>query len=217
MITRSRDARTSAIWTLSFIMILGGCASQHGASTSGDQSTSTKGNQGLTGGVETVHEDRVVSKETAPSDMGSQEPSGEYASNAQTSPSDSQTLPASASKANASPSFESNVALEDIYFDFDQFVIRGNALAVLNGNAASLRQAPSRIVTIEGHCDERGTQAYNLVLGEKRASAAKDYLKQMGIPASQLHTMSYGEMRPLCQEHNERCWQQNRRAHFVLQ
>jgi peptidoglycan-associated lipoprotein len=70
---------------------------------------------------------------------------------------------------------------------------------------------------IEGHCDERGTLAYNLVLGEKRAKATKRYLEDLGIPASRLITTSYGKEKPFCKDHNEGCWSKNRRAHFVVQ
>ena len=107
--------------------------------------------------------------------------------------------------------------LGDIFFDFDQFQIRPDAMPVLDANAGWLRSNGSKAVLIEGHCDERGTLAYNLVLGEKRARAAKKYLQDSGVPASQLQIISYGETRPSCQRQNENCYQQNRRAHFVTQ
>ena len=105
--------------------------------------------------------------------------------------------------------------LDDVFFDFDQFVIRGDALPVMEANAAWIRRNAGKTIVIEGHCDERGTLAYNLVLGEKRARAAKRYLEDLGIPPRGLKTTSYGEVRPLCKEQNERCYQLNRRAHFV--
>jgi peptidoglycan-associated lipoprotein len=107
--------------------------------------------------------------------------------------------------------------LGDIFFDFDQFQIRPDAMPVLDANAGWLRSRGSKAVLIEGHCDERGTLAYNLVLGEKRARAAKKYLQDLGVPASQLQITSYGETRPFCKQQNENCYQQNRRAHFVTQ
>jgi peptidoglycan-associated lipoprotein len=106
--------------------------------------------------------------------------------------------------------------LADIFFDFDQFVIRGDAQPVMGANAAWIRSTPGKSVLIEGHCDERGTQAYNLVLGEKRARSAKRYLEDLGVPASRLKTTSFGEMRPFCKERDEHCYQLNRRAHFVV-
>jgi peptidoglycan-associated lipoprotein len=88
-------------------------------------------------------------------------------------------------------------------------------MPVLDANTGWLRANGSRTVLIEGHCDERGTIAYNLVLGEKRARAAKKYLQDLGVQASQLQITSYGETRPFCKQQNEDCYQQNRRAHFV--
>jgi len=105
--------------------------------------------------------------------------------------------------------------LGDVFFDFDQFVIRGDALPVMESNAEWIRRNADKTIVIEGHCDERGTMAYNLVLGEKRARAAKRYLEDLGIPPRGLKTTSYGEVRPLCKEQNEHCYQLNRRAHFV--
>jgi peptidoglycan-associated lipoprotein len=86
---------------------------------------------------------------------------------------------------------------------------------VLDVNAGWLRANGNKTVLIEGHCDERGTLAYNLVLGEKRARSAKKYLLDMGVQVSQLQITSYGETRPFCKQANEDCYQQNRRAHFV--
>jgi peptidoglycan-associated lipoprotein len=107
--------------------------------------------------------------------------------------------------------------LGDIFFDFDQFQLRRDALPVLDANVSWLREHGSKTAIIEGHCDERGTLAYNLVLGEKRARSAKKYLQDLGVPASQLQIISYGETRPFCKQQNENCYQQNRRAHFVTQ
>ena len=104
--------------------------------------------------------------------------------------------------------------LADIFFDFDRFAIRRDAQLVLEGDAAILKVKPFDPVVIEGHCDERGTSAYNLVLGERRAQAASRYLQDLGVAASQIQIISYGEERPFCVEHSEACWQSNRRAHF---
>ncbi|HJT20578.1 MAG TPA: OmpA family protein, partial [Nitrospira sp.] len=107
--------------------------------------------------------------------------------------------------------------LGDVFFDFDRYTIRNDAQPVLESNAAWIKDSGAKTIVIEGHCDERGTQAYNLVLGEKRAKATQRYLHDLGIPLSRLKTVSYGEMRPFCKEHSEDCYQSNRRAHFVPQ
>ena len=106
-------------------------------------------------------------------------------------------------------------SLVDVFFDFDQHAIRGDAQSILSADAAWINGKPGQTIVIEGHCDERGTQAYNLVLGDKRARAVKRYLVDLGVSASRLKTTSYGELRPFCKEREETCYQQNRRAHFV--
>lgn len=105
--------------------------------------------------------------------------------------------------------------LGDVFFEYDSFQINKDAMPTLDSNARWLRANGSKTALIEGHCDERGTLAYNLVLGEKRARAAKKYLQDLGVPGSQLQITSYGETRPFCEQQNEECYQQNRRAHFV--
>jgi len=105
--------------------------------------------------------------------------------------------------------------LSDIFFDFDRFVIRDDARSSLEANAALLNTQSGGKILIEGHCDERGTGAYNLVLGERRAQAAAQYLRELGVPSSTVQIRSYGKERPFCTEHSEACWQSNRRAHFA--
>jgi peptidoglycan-associated lipoprotein len=107
-------------------------------------------------------------------------------------------------------------ALRNIFFDFDAYDIRPGEAAILDANVDWLRSNPNYLVLIEGHCDERGTNEYNIALGEHRARAAMNYLVAHGIPASRLTTFSYGEERPLCTEHTEACWASNRRAHFLI-
>jgi len=106
--------------------------------------------------------------------------------------------------------------LVDVYFDFDRFLIRSDARAVLEANARRLKAENSRKLLIEGHCDERGTVDYNLVLGERRAQAVKQYLQDLGVRSSQIQITSYGKEKSFCIDHSEACWQSNRRAHFVL-
>jgi peptidoglycan-associated lipoprotein len=110
--------------------------------------------------------------------------------------------------------FEQNV--KDAYYDLDKSDLREDARAALTKDAEFLRSYPQAKVSIEGHCDERGSTEYNLGLGQRRAEAAKNYLISLGIPADRMETTSWGKERPFCTEHDESCWQQNRRAHFVL-
>jgi peptidoglycan-associated lipoprotein len=114
------------------------------------------------------------------------------------------------------PSMPVDTALADVYFDFDRFVVRRDAQALLETNARMLKNKDGWNLLIEGHCDERGTADYNLVLGERRAQSIKKYLTELGIPDSKLKIVSYGKEKPFCIEHSDDCWQQNRRAHFVL-
>jgi peptidoglycan-associated lipoprotein len=107
--------------------------------------------------------------------------------------------------------------LEDVFFDFDQIEIRRDAIPLLEQNAkVLLKRYANREVLIEGHCDERGTEDYNLILGERRARAAKNYLVDLGVSASQLRVLSLGKTQPFCLQRTMACFQQNRRAHFVL-
>jgi peptidoglycan-associated lipoprotein len=105
--------------------------------------------------------------------------------------------------------------LSDVYFDFDSYDIREDARPVLAEVARTLKGGDKLIV--EGYCDDRGTDEYNLALGDRRATAVKKYLAALGIPASSIEVISYGEERGVCQEQTEECWARNRRGHFVLQ
>jgi len=108
--------------------------------------------------------------------------------------------------------------VQDAYFDYDSGEIRPDASAVLAHDSdvlkALLADFPTAVIVIEGHCDERGSAEYNLGLGDHRADAAKGFLVSQGVPAARLQTASYGKSRPQCDEHNEECWQMNRRVHF---
>ncbi len=112
---------------------------------------------------------------------------------------------------------QSRLEESDIYFSFDSAALSPQAQNILRQKGEWLRQYSNSIVVIEGHCDERGTNEYNLALGDRRAQSAKNFLMNLGIPASRLITISYGEERPLNPGHTEMAWAQNRRAHFVVQ
>ncbi len=109
--------------------------------------------------------------------------------------------------------------IEDAYFDYDKASLRPDAMKALQADSNELRdiivQYPDYTLTIEGHCDERGSAEYNMALGDRRAVAAKNYLVQVGIPDAQLSVVSYGKEHPICSEHDEACWQKNRRIHII--
>jgi peptidoglycan-associated lipoprotein len=111
--------------------------------------------------------------------------------------------------------FESRL-LKDIHFDFDKYDILPEDAQILKENAALLMNYPKVKIQVEGHCDERGTNEYNLALGERRANAAKKYLVSLGISADRISSISYGEEKPLDTGHNEEAWAKNRRGHFVI-
>jgi peptidoglycan-associated lipoprotein len=106
--------------------------------------------------------------------------------------------------------------LKDVFFDFDKSTIRDDARSPLHEDLQWLNANQAARVTIEGHCDERGTSEYNLALGERRAKAAGDYLKAAGIDAGRIKIVSFGKERPFAMGHDEAAWQLNRRAHFVV-
>lgn len=109
--------------------------------------------------------------------------------------------------------------IEDAYFDYDKHSLRPDAIQALQADSTELRDIlknyPDYKLTIEGHCDERGSAEYNLALGDARARAAKDYLVQVGIPDGQMAVLSYGKEKQVCQDHTESCWQKNRRIHII--
>lgn len=106
--------------------------------------------------------------------------------------------------------------LGDVFFDLDQSNIRDDARAALTANATWLKRWSGTRISIEGHCDERGTAEYNLGLGERRANAVKTYLVELGVPADRIVVVSKGKESPFCTDSNESCWQQNRRGHFII-
>lgn len=114
---------------------------------------------------------------------------------------------------------ESLARLEDALFDYDKSTIRPDASSALKDDVTVIRDIlanyPSQKLLIEGHCDERGSEEYNMALGDRRAKSAQDFLLSMGIPQTQLTIISYGKDRPVCTDKDEACWQKNRRAHVT--
>lgn len=103
---------------------------------------------------------------------------------------------------------------EDIHFDFDKYVLTPQSMMILDDKAAYLREHPRVRVLVEGHADDRGSNEYNLALGDRRANSAKNYLVKSGVAESRITTISYGEEQPLCMQQSESCWYRNRRGHF---
>lgn len=106
--------------------------------------------------------------------------------------------------------------LHDVFFGYDQWTLSGEGMEALNHDAAYLKDHPGTVLKIEGHCDERGTSDYNMVLGDKRAKAARNYLTEVGVNSKQVVIVSYGKERPFCFDRDESCYQQNRRDHMLL-
>jgi peptidoglycan-associated lipoprotein len=110
--------------------------------------------------------------------------------------------------------YTDNAELQDIHFDFDRYELRDADRRTLDRHATWMQAHPGTLLLVEGHCDERGTAEYNIGLGDRRARATASYLGSRGVATDRITIVSYGEERPVCQEHNEACWSQNRRAHF---
>jgi peptidoglycan-associated lipoprotein len=106
--------------------------------------------------------------------------------------------------------------LKDVYFDFNEATLRDDARTSLATDAQWLERNPSIQILIEGHCDDRGTEAYNLSLGDRRANAAREYLASLGVDGSRVKTVSYGKERPFCDQDTEPCWRENRRDHVLV-
>jgi peptidoglycan-associated lipoprotein len=125
------------------------------------------------------------------------------------------SAPASSIVPGSAEDFRVNVG-DTVFFNLDEHTIRPDAQAVLQKQAAWLKQYPQVKLLVEGHCDERGTREYNLALGDRRAYAVKEFLSSLGVDAARLQTKSYGKERPTCAESDDSCWQQNRRGYSVI-
>jgi peptidoglycan-associated lipoprotein len=106
--------------------------------------------------------------------------------------------------------------LGDVFFDLDESTIRDDARPILQRNADWMKRWTSTQITLEGHCDSRGSSEYNLALGNRRAAAVRDYLVNLGVPSNRVTLISKGKEQPFCSEQAESCWQQNRRGHFII-
>jgi peptidoglycan-associated lipoprotein len=222
---RKKQMAKYAILALSLLLTIG-CSAFHGMSV-------------VSHGDETVGLEEAVSENgsvpaSAPPMVGSASPQFEQEEKKLTSPVLPTTKPVPiispppvSSSANGSigeeilaQSAEDSTlpwTLQDVFFDFDQMAIRRDAFPILEQNAkVILKRYANRHVLIQGHCDERGTEAYNFILGERRATAVKNYLVNLGVAASQLRVLSLGKSQPFCPQRTISCFRLNRRAHFVL-
>ncbi len=141
--------------------------------------------------------------------------SGDMAALSVMEPTAKECPPVAPKKADSAPEMEQFIN-EDIHFNYDSAALSDEAQEILKRKAAWLRENSEKYVTIEGHCDERGTNEYNLALGDRRAQSAKAFLTDIGISKDRLSTISYGEERPLDSAGNESAWSKNRRAHFLV-
>jgi peptidoglycan-associated lipoprotein len=106
--------------------------------------------------------------------------------------------------------------LGEVFFDLDESSVRDDARPILQRNADWMKRWTSTQVTVEGHCDSRGSSEYNLALGTRRATSVRDYLVNLGVPANRITVVTKGKEQPVCTEENDSCWQQNRRGHFII-
>lgn len=192
---------------LGLLIILIGCSSQKTTTATQDQSSlpsqEQKGSSASVAEAMSKPMEEVRVTETGVPPESTRKPSSGVSEQQEVSP------------VLASPSSQAD-SLGDAFFAYDRFALGNDTRATIEANARLLRIRKSVKVLIEGYCDERGTAAYNLILGEKRAKAAKRYLQDLGVASLDIQVTSYGKERPFCTEHREACWQQNRRAHFVV-
>jgi peptidoglycan-associated lipoprotein len=143
-------------------------------------------------------------------------PTRTYPRQAQATPTTASRLPDAATRARIQDLLN---RIQDAYFDYDKHTLRPDAEVALKSDAQTLadiiKQYPEFKLTVEGYCDERGSDEYNMALGDARAKQAKEYLANLGLPGNQLATISYGKEKPVCTDHDEECWQKNRRTHIT--
>jgi peptidoglycan-associated lipoprotein len=176
-----------------------------------DTSMQSGGGSGLRGLDKDPSEERVANG-FGPGGAGSGLGAGSLLAKADTS----DTAARQMDEIRAEQAASAAAGLRDIFFNYDSWTISEDQRQDLSRDADWMKSNGSAMVKVEGHCDERGTTAYNLVLGEKRAKAVRNYLVELGISANRLSVVSYGKERPSCLEHAESCYQQNRRGHLVV-
>jgi peptidoglycan-associated lipoprotein len=192
-----------ALWgTLALALVLAGCA--------GNGPTVRGGGSGAVGMAEAPG--GAAAPAAASGDLGSGAPGPERVAPRLVAPDE----PGGGGRGGGGAAGRPAHPLQDVFFDTDRARIRGDGLAALRDNLAWLRANPGMRVTVEGHCDERGTSEYNLALGERRARAVRDYLVAAGIDPAHLTTVSFGKERPFVLGHDEAAWRWNRRAHFSV-
>jgi len=198
MFTRRRLASVLALLTLVVVMV--SCAKR--PATTAASAPAPTGVAGSTGPSAPQSTPSAPAQPNAP---------------AASSPAPAPSAPSTAGGARPVPrEFAAIADLRDIFFDFNKYDIRPNEAKTLDANAAWLKSHENMLVLVEGHCDERGTNEYNLALGERRAKATMNYLVAQGVQANRITIISYGEERPVCSEHTEACWAKNRRGHFLV-
>ncbi len=199
--------RKAALWVvlLSAVVILGACAKRADMGQAGTEAVNPTPmpSTGLSSGTGAVG-DTAVGRTGGVSESVSR-PTG---------PAISSTNVASQSQAQAPG--QATGPLQDVFFDFDRDVIRDDQKTALDANATWLKSHAAAKITIEGHADERGTNEYNLALGDRRAKTTRDYLVARGVEPARITTVSYGEERPFVMGHDESAWKWNRRSHFVV-
>ncbi len=199
----TRCAHVMALSLLVFAVILSGCAKR--PATTQATAPAPTGAAGTTAGT--------GSSALTPPGAGAGAGAGQQAAQPATPGAAAQTPGTTARP--AVKDFAAVADLKDVFFDFDKYDIRPGDARTLDANAKWLK-ANDNLVLIEGHCDERGTNEYNLALGERRAKSTMNYLVSQGVQANRITIISYGEERPQCTEHNEACWAKNRRSHFLV-
>ncbi len=206
--------RCSTIIAMSLLVsavLLTGCAKRPATTAAaapaptGSSGTTGPGSTGTSSGGSQAQPGTTGGAVTQPGSSGGTAPSGGAGTQSPTS-----------TARPAIRDFAADSNLGDIFFDFDKYDIRQTDTRTLDGNAQWLKSNPNHLVLIEGHCDERGTNEYNLALGERRAKSTMNYLVSQGVQANRITVISYGEERPSCTEKTEQCWAKNRRAHFLV-
>ena len=187
-------------------------SSRSGVGNFPDTSMQSGGGSGLRGLDKNPSEERIANGLAAPASSTNGVGAGSLLAKADTS----DTAVRQMEEIRAEQAASAAAGLRDVFFGYDSWTISDDQRQALNRDADWMRSNASAMVKVEGHCDERGTSAYNLVLGEKRAKAVRNYLVELGISANRFAVVSYGKERPSCLDHAESCYQQNRRGHLVV-